>query len=83
MLSLKQKSMTSSSKKWYPVYDTKLHLMVRLQFRRSGECEVPVRVPSICQIELFKNHLYSIGLCATQKKTSQETTQKSVNMTIE
>ena len=64
-----------------PEYDTKLHLMVRPQFWRSGEMwrtpslsllpgpflsrvVVPVRVPYMGQIDVFKNYSYSIGLCA-------------------
>ena len=63
--------------------------MVRLQFSRSDECEVPdsllpdslwprmiepVRVLSLGQIDLFKNDEYSIGLCA--KKTLQKQLHK-------
>ena len=68
--------------KRYPVYDTKQHLMVRLQFLRFGECRVPLnchysKVPPELewfyllgsQIYLFKNHLYSIKPCARKKKT--------------
>ena len=46
------------------MYDTKLHLMVRLPFWRSGECGVriaithrmtlPVRLTSMGQIDLLK-----------------------------
>ena len=48
-------------------YVTKLHLMMRLQFWRSGECGVPqgsfwpwvvvpVKVSSMSQIDLFRNY---------------------------
>ena len=40
-------------------YDTKLHLMVRLQFR----------VPSIDQIDLFKNDSYLIAVYVRKKNT--------------
>ena len=59
-------------KRGCPGYDTKLHLMVRFQFWSSRVCGVllqcpyshvhwpeevvPVRVPSIGQINLFKNY---------------------------
>ena len=67
-------------KKWgCPGYDTKLHLVVRLQFWKSVEYRiplqqhyslvhseisvlVPVRIISQCQINLFENYLYSIGI---------------------
>ena len=57
-------------------YDTKLHLMVTIQIWKvwsalsllllqdslwSGVV-VPVRIPFMCQIDLFKNNLYLIGI---------------------
>ena len=59
-----------------PRYDTKLHLVVRLQFWAVWSTSsllllsgplwlgviIPVRIPSMGQIELFKNYLYSIGI---------------------
>ena len=59
-----------------PRYDIKLHLMVKLQFLRMWSIPsllpgplwpgvvvvVPFRVPSMGQIDVFKNHLYSIRL---------------------
>ena len=56
---------------WCPGYDTKLHLMMRLQFRDKESVEypftaitlsslkprvlVPVRIPSVGQIDRLKN----------------------------
>ena len=59
--------------------------MVRLKFWSSGECGVtsllpgslwpgvviPVRVPAMGQIDLFKNELYLIGAC--EKKNNIKT----------
>ena len=71
-----------------PGYDTKLHLMMRLQILEL--CRIPslpllpgqlwpeivvlVWAPSMCQTDLFKNYSNSTGLCA---KGISETTQKS------
>ena len=44
-----QRDKTSSKKKRHPGYDTKLYLMVRLQFWRFGECGV-----------LFHYHYYQV-----------------------
>ena len=54
-----------------------LHLMMRIQFWRSGDYRVilhyhysefhsvvvPAKAPSIVEINLFENYLYSIGQC--------------------
>ena len=39
-------------------YNTKLHLMVRLQFWRYAEGIVPVRFLFTGHIDLFENYLY-------------------------
>ena len=68
----------TSPKKRCHLYNTKLYLMVMLQFWNSEEHEVssslllllssirsrvviPVWIPFRSQMDLFKNHLYSIG----------------------
>ena len=43
---------------------------------------VPVKVPSIDQIDLFKNYLYSIELCE-KEKTLKKQLQKNVNMNVQ
>ena len=44
---------------------------------------VPVRVPSRCQIDLFKNYSYSIGSCAKKKKDLlRKNCTKYVNMNV-
>ena len=83
-LSLAKRKDSPPYKKGCPEYDTKLHLMVRLQFWSwstpslplllvllSPEVVVPVRIPCISQIDLFNKYLYLIGMCA--KKTLKET----------
>ena len=72
-------------------YDTKLHMIMRFQFWRFvwvlstlssllpgpvwPKERVPVKVPFMCQIDLFNNYLYPIKQCA-KKATSEETIQK-------
>ena len=62
----------------YLMCDIKLNLMTRLQFRKSGECGVPVywnyyqvnsdlllvsvNLKSMGQMDLFKNRSYLIGV---------------------
>ena len=69
-------------------YDTKLHFIMRLHFWRSGKCGVSLhchysqihwpRVVISCMdhVDLFKNYLYLIGLCAKEETT----TQKNINI---
>ena len=63
-----------------PEYDTKLHLMMRLQLLKnpslpwlpvllSPRVEVIVRVLSISQIDLFRNYSYLIGPYAKRNYT--------------
>ena len=70
-----EKTKKQKKKTRYPGYKTKLHLMVKLYFGRSGESGVPIRchyskvhwpelvvlirVPLLVQIDLFKKDLYS------------------------
>ena len=69
------------------MYDTKLHLMVRLKSWNSDDCGVPlhyhysqfikpvvvqlVRVPSMGQDDMFKSYYYSIEPCAKKGETTQ------------
>ena len=68
--------------------------MVRLQFRRSGESDVPlqchysqvnwkvpVRILFMGQIDLFKNNSYLIKICTTKKPIRNNYT-KNVNINI-
>ena len=76
-----QKSKTLTPKKECPKYDAKLHLVARLEFCSYWECSVslhchyfqlhsdPVRVQSMDQIDLLKNHSYFMELCAKNHKT--------------
>ena len=75
-------------------YDSKVHLMVKLQYWRSGVCSVSlhcipgplwpkvtglVRVPTMGQIELFKNYSYSIRLCKKKKNKKKKTHKKQLH----
>ena len=40
---------------------------------------IPVRVPSIGKIDLFKNYLYLIGTCAKQIKKKKSTLKKQLH----
>ena len=61
------------------VWHTKLALMVTSGPHGSGVVGVPVRIPSMCQIDLFENYCSLIGSCA-KKKLNNYAKNVSINI---
>ena len=69
-------SLSPPQKRRCPGYDSKLHLVVIFHFWEVWS--IPVRVPSICQIDLFKNYLYPIGLFTKKIPLKKQLQRRSI-----